>query len=87
MTLFHSRMSYDATTATAGAANMIYAPVVTAVATQQPTTPTTVNTTTAQYEVQLDVDAYTSTAGTLNLTAAPSATGTINFPSGECRAE
>ena len=87
MTLFHSRMSYDATTATAGAANMIYAPVVTAVATQQPTTPTTVNTTTAQYEVQLDVDAYTSTAGTLTLTSAPSATGTINFPSGECRAE
>ena len=82
MTTFVSTLDYDATTATAGAANVVRAPVITAVATQQPTTPTVVAAASTTYMAKFDVSYAASTAGILTLTAAPSAAGTLTIPLG-----
>ena len=82
MTTFLSDLTYDATTATAGAANIVRAPLVTAVATAQPTTATNVNVANTTYVATFDVSAVVATAGTLTLTAEPNASGTLTIPLG-----
>lgn len=82
MTSFIGSMDYDATTATAGVANIVRPAVVTTIGTQQPATPTVVATAANTYVANFDVTYVASTAGTLTLTGEPSATGTLTIPLG-----
>lgn len=82
MTTFYSDLVYNATVVTAGAANTVRAPLVSAVATAQPTTATNVNSASQTYVATFDVSAVVATAGTLTLTATPSASATLTVPLG-----